>query len=251
VPTGVVDLDLWQLAVDELRTSTRTFAETFGGELLLLPGVSGVLHGAVPLPCWVYDVTADLRAVVHRCAGTATPLHVIADHPDQDVLREAGWHFADAVTEMVLLSSAGAGPPAPAGVVVEGVRLEGLDEFYAAMAVGFETSPDAPERWLPRAAGRTDGVQLLLARDRDGRAVGTAGLRRRGRGASLFAISVPPSLRGRGIGAALTAHAARAAFDLGAELVQLQASAAGLPVYERAGFRAAGHWAFYEPPRDS
>jgi GNAT superfamily N-acetyltransferase len=250
VSPGVSDLELWRVAVEELRLSSQVGAETFGGHLFELPGVVGVLGGSLPLPCWVYEPTADLEAVAARFAGSGSAVHVVADHPDQELLLGGGWQVAEALTEMVLVPPLGEQPAAPPGVVIEHVQVpEGVAEFYATMARGFEAAESAPEMWLPRAATETQGVQLLLARDQRRAPVGTAGLRRRGRGASLFAISVPPSHRGRGIGTALTARAAQAAFGRGAELVQLQASAAGLPVYERAGFRAAGDWVFYEPRR--
>ena len=249
---SVLHEDLWQVAVEELQATARTGAETFGGRLFTLPGAIGVTHAHIPLACWVYEPTADLAAVIAACSPSVprVPVNVVAEHPDQPLLLEAGWRVDEHVTEMVLLEPVQDVSQPPAGVTIEPVRVpDGVEEFHAAMARGFEAPLDEPEQWLPLAAISSAGVQLLVARDETGAVIGTAGLRRRGRGASLYAISVPPSRRGRGIGAALTARAAQLAFERGAALVQLQASSSGYPVYERAGFRAAGRWVFYGPPR--
>jgi ribosomal protein S18 acetylase RimI-like enzyme len=237
--------ELWDLAVTEILGTVAGSHDRFGGRLVELPGASGVVGSEIPIPCWVHDRDADLRGVLDALAagGEPGPVHIVDDHPDQALLLRAGWELDERVTEMVLLERPATGPHT---VRVERVAVpDGVDALYAAMARGFEVSPEEPEAWLPRQATEVEGVQLFLARGPDGEAIGTAGLRRRVRGAGLFAISVPPEHRGRGIGEALTRHAAQAAFDHGAELVQLQASPDGYGVYARVGFQPAGRWAFY------
>ncbi len=54
---------------------------------------------------------------------------------------------------------------------------------------------------------------------------------------ALFSVATPPEHRRRGYGAAITAHAARAAFENGADLAWLQTSAIGESVYRGLGFR--------------
>lgn len=245
-----LDQELWPLALEQLRLDVRSRQQAFGGRLLTLPGALGVADASVRIPCWVHDPAADLGEVIAACRTSRTPMpiHILADHPDQQLVLDAGWVLAEHLTEMLLLEPP---PPrdAPPGVAIEPVRVPGgLEEFYAAMARGFEAHPHEPEQWLPRAAIATDGVQLLVARDDAGAVVGTAGLRPRGDGANLYAISVPPQHRRQGIGTALTAAAAQAAFAQGAALVHLHASPAGYPIYERAGFRVVGSWALYDPP---
>jgi len=237
--------DLWGLAVRAILATVVEGHGRFGGHLVELPGAAGVVGSAIPIPCWVHDPTADLRAVIDAlaAAGEPGPVHIVAEHPQQNLLVNEGWKLEERVTEMVLLDRP---EPGPYPVSIDRVEVpSGLDEFYAAMARGFEVSGNEPETWLPRPAAAVDGVNLFLARDDDGHVIGTAGMRRRGPGAGLFAISVPPALRGRGLGEALTRHASAFAFDLGAEHVQLQASPDGYSVYERVGFRPVGRWVFY------
>jgi ribosomal protein S18 acetylase RimI-like enzyme len=56
--------------------------------------------------------------------------------------------------------------------------------------------------------------------------------------AGIYWVGVLEEARGRGLARAVTAAAVDAGFDLGGELVSLQASAMGRPVYERMGFEA-------------
>ena len=53
----------------------------------------------------------------------------------------------------------------------------------------------------------------------------------------VFNVATAPEHRGRGHGAALTAHVAREGFDRGATLAYLQSSQMGHSVYRRLGFR--------------
>src|SRR5262249_6871419 len=53
----------------------------------------------------------------------------------------------------------------------------------------------------------------------------------------VFNVATLPEHRGRGLGAALTARAARDGFDGGAWLAYLQSSAMGHGVYRKLGFR--------------
>jgi ribosomal protein S18 acetylase RimI-like enzyme len=54
--------------------------------------------------------------------------------------------------------------------------------------------------------------------------------------AAIFNVATPAAHRGRGYGAAVTVAAALGGFEDGAELVWLQASELGFPVYRRLGF---------------
>jgi ribosomal protein S18 acetylase RimI-like enzyme len=60
-------------------------------------------------------------------------------------------------------------------------------------------------------------------------------------------VATVPEARRRGLGAAVTARAVEHAFDNGAELVVLEASPSGQPVYERLGFAAVGLDRIWEP----
>jgi GNAT superfamily N-acetyltransferase len=58
----------------------------------------------------------------------------------------------------------------------------------------------------------------------------------------VFNVATPEEQRGRGYGAAVTAHTVEAARAAGARGAYLQSSPMGLPVYERLGFVAVESW---------
>jgi len=115
------------------------------------------------------------------------------------------------------------------------------------MDIGFEAQPGSAVGWLPPEVIGAYGIGAFVARQGSDDVIGTAAWRRRARGAQLFAISVHPDHRKRGLGGALTTVAAEAALRSGVDFVQLQATDAGYHVYERAGFGRAGGWVFYRP----
>jgi predicted GNAT family acetyltransferase len=85
-------------------------------------------------------------------------------------------------------------------------------------------------------AAAVEGISYYLGRV-DGVDVSTSVGYTLGDLVGVFNVATPPEHRGRGYGAALTAEAARQGFAAGAELAWLQASAMGVPVYRRLGFR--------------
>ncbi|MBK5308192.1 MAG: GNAT family N-acetyltransferase [Frankiaceae bacterium] len=83
------------------------------------------------------------------------------------------------------------------------------------------------------------GVTLVAAVDAGGSCIATAGTRVVGRSALVSAVATIPEFRGRGIAAALTTAALRAARDAGARRAFLDASN-GASVYARLGFAPIG-----------
>ena len=59
----------------------------------------------------------------------------------------------------------------------------------------------------------------------------------------VYYVATPPEHRGQGVGAAATTHVVNALFAQGAQVVTLQASDAGFPVYRRLGFQEYGRYA--------
>ena len=106
-------------------------------------------------------------------------------------------------------------PPAPTVVA-----------FYAATA-SRALAPDCPARYL-----------IGLS---EGRPVCAAEVFLHGGVAGLYNISTVASQQRRGFGTAITAAAMASARDVGAQLVVLQASEQGEPIYRRLGFRVFGH----------
>ncbi|MFD7156662.1 GNAT family N-acetyltransferase [Kribbella sp. NPDC059898] len=70
----------------------------------------------------------------------------------------------------------------------------------------------------------------------DGTAVACAMAVRSRRTAGVYWVATRPAARRRGYGRLVTAAVARAGFEQGAEVVVLQATVMGVPVYERLGF---------------
>jgi ribosomal protein S18 acetylase RimI-like enzyme len=71
----------------------------------------------------------------------------------------------------------------------------------------------------------------------DGETVTTAMGYQTGKDVAIFSVATPPEQRRRGYAGAITAHAARAAFENGADLAWLQTSEIGESVYRGLGFR--------------
>lgn len=123
---------------------------------------------------------------------------------------------------------------------VESDRDTVLFEHTAFVAAGGQP-PRRRGELHPPGSQRVPGLHLLLA-SVDGVPCGTALAVEHEHGLVISAVAVVPELRGRGIGAALTAAALDVAPDRPATLA---ASAAGLPVYRRLGFREVTrpiHW---------
>ena len=83
---------------------------------------------------------------------------------------------------------------------------------------------------------RLDGFAVYLGRS-DSVTVTAAIGYRTNNDVGIFNVATPPAHRRRGYGSAITAHAARAGFENGADLAWLQTSEIGEPVYRGLGFR--------------
>jgi GNAT superfamily N-acetyltransferase len=88
-------------------------------------------------------------------------------------------------------------------------------------------------------------IQVVVA-ELDGRIVSVAGAWLVDGGAGIGWVATLPGARRRGLGALVTARAVAFAIDHGAELVVLEASPEGLPVYERLGFQTVGWHTIWE-----
>jgi GNAT superfamily N-acetyltransferase len=88
-------------------------------------------------------------------------------------------------------------------------------------------------------------LRLLLGLS-SGEPVATAALFLGGGVASIEDVVAVPAARRRGIGAAITLAAARAAHEVGYRVGVLTASPMGIDIYRRLGFREHGTWSTYE-----
>ena len=89
---------------------------------------------------------------------------------------------------------------------------------------------------LPQSFARDPDVRVFSAR-LDGRPVGNSIAIRTGEVAGVYAVGTQTEARGRGIGTAASWAAVAAGRAWGCDPIVLQASAMGLPIYERMGFR--------------
>ena len=90
-----------------------------------------------------------------------------------------------------------------------------------------------------RAVEREDSPWRLYVGRLGGKAVGTSSVFLGPRVVGVYTVSVLPSARGRGVGAALTAAPLLEAARDGHRVAALLSSPLGLPVYERLGFEVA------------
>ena len=162
-------------------------------------------------------------------------------HPSVDVaVRAAG-------LEMILLRPAMAVPveelePAqpPDGVTIQPIETSGDASALARVdAEAFEGDLEISERFHAAGVVGVDGCRGFVAWE-GGIPVG-AGIAYEVVGTvGIYGVSVIPSARRRGIGAAITAVCARAFPD--ADLAWLQASEMGLGMYEGLGFQRVADW---------
>ena len=83
-----------------------------------------------------------------------------------------------------------------------------------------------------------EGVRLFAAVDEGGVVRATSGSRTFGSAAYVFFVNTDPTWQRRGVGLAMTAAALGSAAAAGATQACLDASGAGVPLYQRLGFAA-------------
>jgi GNAT superfamily N-acetyltransferase len=120
-----------------------------------------------------------------------------------------------------------------------------LDGYGSVLSEGFGMPRDIVEQILGTSLLRVDGLTGFLGTI-DGEPVGTSGLFDAHGLAGVYNVATVPAARGKGVGAALTWAAALAGAATGASVSVLQASEAGMPVYERMGYRTATRYRQFE-----
>jgi hypothetical protein len=139
--------------------------------------------------------------------------------------------------------------PAPAGVTIHTVATE-------ADAHDFARVSDEAYRTLGMPAGcglallgrlavlRAPHIVSVLASVDGTPAAGAMVILSHGVG-GIYWVGTTPAARGRGLGELVTRIVGNAAFDLGARVVVLQASAMGEPIYRRMGYREVTRYPCY------
>jgi ribosomal protein S18 acetylase RimI-like enzyme len=177
-------------------------------------------------------------------------------HTDADVDAEAeasGWTMAIELPAMVCREPLSE-KPAPFEVSVRRADPRAdIDSFRAVVRDGFASDDDeiaaAETVFSSPAALDAPGTVGVLA-SVDGRDVAAARVDVIEGMGYIGWVGTLPSLRRRGLGELVTRAATNAAFELGADIVALEASPMGLPLYEKMGYETIGIDRIWLPPSD-
>jgi ribosomal protein S18 acetylase RimI-like enzyme len=152
-----------------------------------------------------------------------------------------------AMPEMVLDRRPDPCPP-PAGVELRRVSTpRDAKDFWKVAADAYATNgfPAEVFAFYDRHDGLwAEGVAAYLALI-DGRPASIAMTIVNHGVAGIYWVGTAQDARGRGLGPVLTTAAVEAGFEMGADLVSLQASSLGRPIYERMGFEAIFDYELY------
>jgi GNAT superfamily N-acetyltransferase len=113
-------------------------------------------------------------------------------------------------------------------------------------AAGSGFPPEVAERLFPPEILDEPGLTAYLGWS-EGTPAGAALIHIDDRAAGVYWVATVPSMRRRGVAAAVLARALEDA-RANADFAWLQASSAGRPLYERLGFRWAGDWTAWTRP---
>jgi hypothetical protein len=201
------------------------------------------------------DGVIDQLAVELRGRGAPFLWWVLPSDEPADLaerLEARGLVAGDAWPAFLLETGAMVEPPAVPGLEVRRVASE--DDFAAYLAVMAPIlSPS--DAFTAFFAGGARGIgfgadvdeQHFLGR-LDGSPVATSSLLLAGGAAGIYNVTTVERVRGRGIGAAMTAAAVRAGAERGMRVSTLQASDMGRSVYERLGFTYVCDFRPYQLP---
>jgi ribosomal protein S18 acetylase RimI-like enzyme len=191
------------------------------------------------------DIDAIRRAVAIYDEVGHHPSIQTRDHVDaalEPQLAADGWEIAIKLPGMVLESRAPDADP-PAGVEIRTVATEQDRAAWLEAGLGGFASDEMDREALGSIASHlgavTGGSIMSFYGVADDRPVATAQVfvDPESRVGVVGWVGTLPEFRRRGIGTAVTRAATNAGFDMGAEVVGLQATAAGFPIYEKLGFR--------------
>ena len=139
--------------------------------------------------------------------------------------------------------------PLPPGAIVKEVTdQDTLAHWAEAVSEGFEMPREVIDVWASATSLAGYGEQTPLRNFiayLDGEPVGTSTLFLGGGVAGIYSVTVVPTARRQGIGAAITVAPLRVAQQLGYRIGTLLASEMGASVYRRLGFEEHGTFALY------
>ncbi|MCA2214377.1 GNAT family N-acetyltransferase [Jidongwangia harbinensis] len=195
-------------------------------------------------------VAQVLPEVRERLAGTPWLWWAGADSDPAvgDDLRAEGATEVQTLPVMALSLDRIPETPLPAGTridrVTDAADITAYVEAYAPPLGVTGTAVAATVEGELHRSARYDDLLRFAARI-DGRVVGTAAVSISNGVAGIYVVATDARYRRRGIGAAVTGAALRAARYRGLRVATLQASPAGEPVYRRLGFRTVGSYRLF------
>lgn len=250
---------LWRVTV----ATWSLYATRAGGRIIEESGVA-YLIGSDPTPVIVNSV--------FRVAAGVGPEHLLRrsrelygsighdfslvtnDHADSDLVAAAlasGWSRVLSLPAMVCSSRLEERGLPPGCSIRRADPIRDIDAVRVLARDGFASDDD--ERAAannvfakPRALGDTTTRAAIASVD--GQDVATAIVDVIDGMGYVGWVGTLPTYRRQGLGEAVTRFVTNAAFDLGADVVALEASPMGLPLYERMGFETVGIDAIWAPP---
>lgn len=191
---------------------------------------------------------ASIDEAVRTLEGCGGPSAVLCagDTPEASAARlaAAGYTIPSPMPCMAVdIERLGETPLAPGYEFIRvGNTAEG-NAWAEAFGAGYELPPRTGAAWGPNRAGvnyAADTPLEYFGIVKEGRMVCTSVVYYHDGVAGIYGVSTLPAERGKGLGAYATAEPLRRALGRGYRVGILQASAAGLPVYQRIGFQEFG-----------
>jgi ribosomal protein S18 acetylase RimI-like enzyme len=181
-------------------------------------------------------------------------MHLLtADHVGaafDDAARADGWELAFSAPGMI--AEQVAEPPRPDDAELTWVEnAHDLARFRRVVQEGFADDEDEREMidavFAAVRSVEAPGVRAVIASTQGEDAAAAVVYLHEGV-ATVGWVGTVPRFRRRGLGGIVTAAAANAGFELGADTAFLIASEMGEPVYRRIGFRTVEDYRFWLPP---
>jgi ribosomal protein S18 acetylase RimI-like enzyme len=182
----------------------------------------------------VDDLTARGRPFVWWVTPGSRPADLDRMLVAHGLMREDPWPGMTVATDALVE------PPLPGDLEIRRVTDEAsYDDYERTFAPILSPSPAFTRalREASMAIGFADDApEVHFVGFLEGRPVATTSLMTAGGAAGIYNVTTVEAARGRGIGAAMTAHAVRFGAERGLATATLQASTMGRSVYERLGF---------------
>lgn len=245
-----------------LESFRRVSACVPHGSMMETPLALHIMTGArigMMNPTLIKDATGDVDLVL----GQAVDFHerngspawnLVSRAADFNLVEKAalskGFSFGRDLPIMVLETIPDAN--LPEGLTIERVAdADGIKRHYLAAADGFEM--DFADIEVMSAPGMLTPDLVHFIGHLDDQVVGASMVSRSSGAGSVcggvFNVATLPDYRGRGIGTAMTAHAAALAREeWTAEIAFLLSSDAGYEVYRKMGYREVARWQSWLPP---